>query len=649
MSIFYNLSRNANDPTVGNKRVALKFESDEGNELLLDDQSKYQVGVARFKLPLNQIPLFRIYENDLRMCVVSQNGTNVADAGGITLKTQMLPYSVFGNVSNNTRAQKMVHIEHDGIYGIDPLYNNKSFVDLYSHSEFFGMMNRALAKTIAENETRREGTINRQTSNITATGEYEIKHGSTQYQNVGDINVDSFISEILTFQVIDPRTDVAFASTKHRAGEGAYNPNGISGTILTRLQLDIQEFTSTDANADFSDLDFVLYRGDKDGYTDRWFFNRSILRGVKPFAFDNTDIRKQLSIGLGVGYEIDAQTQLDSKLYDAYKNKTQEGNNQSSFRLYPSATDLTGVYGQRWDIPYSVSAAGQKYTLYVINNSYKGMDRDGKKGGVNYILPNARIKLHVQETLMEFMDKNTAPIPTIDANGHQQPPPKTSYLFPQFKYDEALFKGYLSISKVWTQQYGLKLLMNRKLKSLMNLDEYRIQILSQTTASNFIDTISFTQDDHGIVYNFPARIDSLGTDENLSLSDASSWDSLTPINHYEGSDTRYARNFLDSIMLLSGSIATQGEIVGNGAAIRKVITDFVADPSINFRDYVVFHPHGSPRYYPLVSTQPLYKVDCFVRYKDINGIVRPLEIEPSNSASIKLEFIPNNMVQNYIN
>ena len=47
------------------------------------------------------------------------------------------------------------------------------------------------------------------------------------------------------------------------------------------------------------------------------------------------------------------------------------------------------------------------------------------------------------------------------------------------------------------------------------------------------------------------------------------------------------------------------------------------------------------------SRQPLYKVDVEVKYRDMFGFIRPLEIEPSQSASIKVEFRPNNMVQYY--
>ena len=63
MSIFYNLSRSVDIDT--NDREELKFESDAGNELLLDKQSDYQVGVCRFKIPTNQVPLYRFYANEL--------------------------------------------------------------------------------------------------------------------------------------------------------------------------------------------------------------------------------------------------------------------------------------------------------------------------------------------------------------------------------------------------------------------------------------------------------------------------------------------------------------------------------------------------------------------------------------------------------
>ena len=43
----------------------------------------------------------------------------------------------------------------------------------------------------------------------------------------------------------------------------------------------------------------------------------------------------------------------------------------------------------------------------------------------------------------------------------------------------------------------------------------------------------------------------------------------------------------------------------------------------------------------------LFKVDVFVRFKDIYGNIRPLMVEPNSVASLKIEFRPNNMVQYY--
>ena len=50
-----------------------------------------------------------------------------------------------------------------------------------------------------------------------------------------------------------------------------------------------------------------------------------------------------------------------------------------------------------------------------------------------------------------------------------------------------------------------------------------------------------------------------------------------------------------------------------------------------------------------MSDAPLEQLDLDINYIDIFGISRPLMLQPSFLASVKLEFRPNNMIENYSN
>ena len=197
--------------------------------------------------------------------------------------------------------------------------------------------------------------------------------------------------------------------------------------------------------------------------------------------------------------------------------------------------------------------------------------------------------------------------------------------------------------------------MNNKLKSLLTFDEYKVGAYNSGNYELYFARRNaglggFEVGFGGVIYQFPARIESMGADEGLGgIATANNLFEGEAVSHYESFNSNFSRDWIDKILFVSGSIATQGEVVGNGLAVRKVITDFVLDPSTVRRDYLVYESKGTPRYYPLQSNSPLYKVDVFVSYQDIYGNTRRLEIEPNMCASIKVEFRPNNMVQYYAN
>ena len=313
--------------------------------------------------------------------------------------------------------------------------------------------------------------------------------------------------------------------------------------------------------------------------------------------------------------------------------------------MYPTETDLSGLYGQRIDnvgTSPNWTSGLQTWSILVKNATYSPNVPIADR--TSYYIDRGDITITMKGSFLNQFDSNV-----LRRSATQNVNPTFHHQLPQFKYDASLNKIYFERASWWDCSYGLKIVMNNRLKNLMSFSEYRIKDFGfgdfklyfpqSTTAGNAIYRIPFTDKLKGEIIAFPAKIESLynGTTE---------YDSWEKIDYYESFQTSYIRNMVNTILLTSGFIATQGEVVGNGASVRKVITDFVLDPSSNIRDYLVYEP-SIIRYYPLIANHPLYKVDVNIMYKDVFGIIRRLTIEPSMVASVKIEFRPNNMIQNY--
>lgn len=111
----------------------------------------------------------------------------------------------------------------------------------------------------------------------------------------------------------------------------------------------------------------------------------------------------------------------------------------------------------------------------------------------------------------------------------------------------------------------------------------------------------------------------------------------------------YKRRFLYGISIISTSIPNTGEYIGS-AVKRKVLTDFVIDPSTNGEDYLIYEPeNGGERFYPLNTNLPLRDLVVSVLYTDMNLNTRQLTLASNYTTTMKIEFRPNNMLLNYQN
>ena len=605
MSLFFNFQVD------GDKDEETRFEIDEllPSGTVVDDQSGYMVGINRFKLPISNVPMFRLYADEYQFGVGFRGGIAYDGHTGGSIVHKVIAHGtdlIFGGNAIPTTGSY-------GKYGYDSLFreapndNRKRYVDIDSHEEFTYLLNNAFAKgfskAVGEVNTNQNGTLNLPSvgpvvCGAGAAGDGITPMGTATLANIASVN------------------------------------GGFAGAVVSGVTLTINSITSNNAANpfDFSNVNFLLETYDDDGAGNlgairkRMFFNKNILRGVSDFDSTTDGTRFAITFSLKEGYDIDAQTQLQSDMITAYRN---DSNNIEAFPMYPSATDFAGFYGQRADAV--AGAAGPvHYLLSVHNTSYVN---NPHKTPADFTIPFNGFSCSI-----DYLNINRIPVARETQNAATQ---AVDFLLPQFKYDPSQHKIYLARNNIWDNWFGTVIYMNEALRRLVSFDKYRVKDIVTFADQALIGLTKFEVESKGAIYSFPTLTEKL---DHGSEVNGREWDEID--NFYEARVTDFARDWLDAVIVTSGSIATQGEIVGNGANTRNTITDFKLDPSSISRDYLIYQ-EGNTRYYPLRSTLPLHNVQVSVLLQDIKGILRALIVPPRQVASLKLEFRPTNMIFNY--
>lgn len=602
MSIYFNfqIEGDRNGDKIANEQIRLKSGT------IIDDQSQYQVGIDRFKIPLANIPLFRIYSNEYKLGVGFRDSYGYDNSGGN--KYQGISNaigSMFGGRCINTTT---------GQYGIDNDYQtglgavselNRKYIDINSQSEFTKLLNKAYCQMFSTTCINQAPISTYTISSPAGANTFGSGIANDGLTSIGSVNI----------------TNVVVAPY-----------NGWVGEMIVGVTLKIKKLTSSVLGnpCSLGELDFFLVQYNGATALKTWYFNKGIMRGVQDFN-GNTgvpgDIDKQIHITFSDEADIDAQDCYDGTLYNAYAS----GGTGEPFIVYSSATDGAGVLGQRADNP----TLGQVYTysLQVRNNSYQ---KDSANGVSAFTGAATDIECVIKTMKMRCINDTLTPQNILHG--------AVDTLIPQFKYDTSNNKIFLSRNNIYDLYFGTQIYMNNALKRLVSFDEYKVYDIDTDVKALEYLSVGLTQDSSkfGSVYRFPLWLEKLNVGGDVQGREPLEWDEF-----YEAFDTTFARDMLDSIIITSGSIASQGEIVGNGQFTRKTITDFKIDPSTTKRDYLVYQASGGARYYPLVSSQPLRDIDIIIFFQDIKGILRILTIPPHQCCSLKLEFRPNNMIYNY--
>lgn len=182
------------------------------------------------------------------------------------------------------------------------------------------------------------------------------------------------------------------------------------------------------------------------------------------------------------------------------------------------------------------------------------------------------------------------------------------------------------------------------LLELMNFGSSRVNLLSHANNTNavkvFTDAFGSGNNQLTTANQLGGFLSAIDINKNLSSSNA--------IELVENHPSQYKRSFLWGIQIRSNNLSNDGEFVSAGRVSQKILTDFIIDPSTNaVRDYLIFEP-TTERFYPLNSSGDLRQLDVSVFYVDMNNNTHLLPLPPNTSASIKIEFRPQNMVYNYV-
>ena len=275
MSLFFNFQVD------GDKDEETRFEIDEllPSGTVVDDQSGYMVGINRFKLPISNVPMFRLYADEYQFGVGFRGGIAYDGHTGGSIVHKVIAHGtdlIFGGNAIPTTGSY-------GKYGYDSLFreapndNRKRYVDIDSHEEFTYLLNNAFAKgfskAVGEVNTNQNGTLNLPSvgpvvCGAGAAGDGITPMGTATLANIASVNggfAGAVVSGVtLTINSITSAT--AFVITLHTGyfTVGETVTGGTSGATVTIVSLsDDTTLTWLSENAPNS----ILYASLVEAYT----------------------------------------------------------------------------------------------------------------------------------------------------------------------------------------------------------------------------------------------------------------------------------------------------------------------------------------------------------------------------------------------
>ena len=675
MSVFVNLGVNSKD----DEQLAILEARTKGSHIL-KNPSLYSVGVNRFKIPIGGIPLFRVYNGDYLFTLIPKN-PKTYDA---TTQNKLKPYisqndvNFFGMkelekpytqqaIFNNT-------LEH---YGIDDK-NGKIYRDFYSQEDFCKFLNRGMVRAYNNCLDSPTGTIGMNTQSILIQSPINFRLYTDLDQEMGggdavkDLNgyasigkstfnrkvvsnededlANASYHEYITKLAVNipPPTTIFNSTANNQNTNGRNKPPSWENISLWLRRLPVD---SAGSKTSLESID-RLNAGDYDN----WCLMKNMLGGMEGWVSGTlTDTPTDLSLYLSSDYGMTtcSENRSDKNLRTFYNNHDKtDANNIPTYKVQFDYVVLKDIIGKRAD--------GYEYEFYFINEgSYNQSVGDVDSRPPYYMwAPVSLIKTIISTREMgtiaaiEPISGGIGDInpPTYDPTTEPTDDPlgrldTNRKLIPYFSYDPSNKKFAWNISNDMLLGQGIDMYMNKKLGAILSFDNYKVDTInSEADMKNYFNVDrTFNKRDEGYIYTFPSNYGNMGVNRN----NKSGWWSMCKFE--EEMNTEFRRDWLNGLVITSSTLPLEGEIIGDGTGVRKILTDFQSDPTSIGRDYVIFFNTGGMRLYDLNSDEPINDIRCSIQFQDIYGNLRDLIVRHGEECNIKLEFRPNSQLYSLAN
>lgn len=565
MSVFYNLTSD-NKTNQLNKELLFDERSFDN---ILDNQSKYMVGIHRFKLPTQEVDFFRFYPNR-------------AVIGAL-----FTPDDLTNNNAN--RKHVLVDVFDNGGSNTSFYYDSaeqSAYIPVRDNHEFCSYVNRALLRSYLrtlEEWQQGSGVIFNISAPFTTPATLNL-NTPTQPFTLATLAPSTTTLILLNYEV-----DITNMSVNVPAATADPNVDRLVNTLTFSIKI-----TSGTTNT------YLPIFQNCWGNLKISEFNRVFPQGI---TFSATE---------GI-----SQTQLP----DIIARYRDIGVPFRPVIFSPLSTDLKLVLLKQFGTT----------ATFILNVAYNGLGFDAgvPTNGPNLTINGSFSRYGANDGyFLRGATQIDDQIPTLLNEIRSSP---------LFSFSDSTDRLTFSAPSSFIAQRQFDIFMNVGLRDYMGFRSSPVQNYTQLTSTMVRDTGTTIKpldiEDSGVYMDLMADIDSQGEYELVIQ---------------EQEKSLFKRNYLAGLQIVANNLSNASEYEGNGRTQRKILSDFLIDPSTDFRQYMIYEPQGAIRFYPLLSTEPLRELVISVFYVDFNGNTFPLTIPQNYIASIKLEFKPINQIENFL-
>jgi len=465
---------------------------------------------------------------------------------------------------------------------------NQYYMPISSQKQFASMLNRALLQLFHERCLNGAGGGFGSENVIRYTKQEGSCSSATNTLNTRLSGATPIFSETIT--------PIATAPT------GTDNARKV---FYFEFKVDSIGFSSGNGNLLLKDLSFIVVANQYNGETDNT--GALIKTGERAFT---------LGTGFGAGYTIAQFTQAFPNGLKISSEGRVFNTGQSNFLQTPNFMPLD-------DIDYKILGnLGEyaTYDFYVLHNKV--------------VTPTTQITITADFSAYQTnADFYVNTLKDGETNALIGIPP------PFFDLDPSTKALTYSTTLAYQNQGKINIYMNDNLQDIVGFD---FKYYPLETEASFVEIGTYLTTNKAL-YNFQGGTLQLDL-QTKNIESTSNGQDIITITEPELS--LFKRNYLFGIVITSNSLSIDGEYVDAGKSSLNILSDYETDPSVNFRDYLIYQPEGrSVRYYAMKSDLPLRDIFVSVFYRDMNNNIKPFFIDGGFTGTIKLHFRPKNTIQ----